>query len=119
LYENIGIILGGVFLFFFITSIRNAFLKTIKKIKRPVLAMIFLNEALFLGAKIIAYLAVTLGPVALVAVLGSTQIFFGVLFGIVLTLIMPKVFNEDLSKNSLIKKIGLGVLTFIGVFLIS
>jgi hypothetical protein len=36
-----------------------------------------------------------------------------------LTLIMPKVFNEDLSKNSLIKKIGLGVLTFIGVFLIS
>lgn len=119
MYESIGVIIGGTILVIFIPVVRQAFFKTISKIKKPVLGLVLLNESLFLGAKIITYLAVTLGPVALVSVLGSTQIFFGVLLGIILTLIMPKVFKEDLSQSGLGKKVGLGVLALIGVVLVS
>ena len=119
MYESIGVIIGTVSLFLFIPTIRRAFLKTITKIKKPILSLIFLNETLFLGAKIMTYLAVTLAPAALVSVLGSTQIFFGIILGVCLTLLMPKAFKEDLSRSGLIKKSLFGIMAFVGIILVS
>lgn len=118
-YESIGVFLGGILMLFFVPKIRTAFVKTIRQIKKPVLGLVFLNESIFLTDKALTYLAVTLGPVALVSILGSTQIFFGLLLGILLTMLLPKVFKEDLSKNSLFKKGLLGLLAFVGIILVS
>lgn len=118
-YESGGVVIGGALLLIFVYPIKQAFIKTIKKIKKPVLAMILFNESLFLGGKIITYLAITLGPAVLVSVVGSTQVFFGILFGIILTLTFPKVFKENLSKVGLTKKASLGLLVLMGVILIS
>lgn len=118
-YESFGVFLGGLFLLYFIPSIKNSFKKTYHKIKKPTLGLVFINEWLFLGGKILTYMAVTLGPAALVAVLGSTQIFIGILFGILLTFLIPRVFKEDLSRKSLFKKGVLGLLAFIGIILVS
>ena len=47
------------------------------------------NEALFLGAKLLAFFAISLAPVSLVGVVGSTAVFFGMIgvtfFGLFLT----------------------------------
>lgn len=118
-YESMGVTIGGLVLLFFVPPIKKAFNKTIKTIKKPVLGLVLFNESFFLGGKIITYMAVTLGPAALVSVLGSTQIFYGILLGILLTLLLPKVFKEDLSKTSLLKKGALSLLAFTGVCLTS
>lgn len=118
-YESMGVFLGGLSLLFFISKIRGAFTKTMHTIKQSVFGLVFLNESLFLGGKALTYLAVTFGSAALVSVLGSTQIFYGILFGVILTLIIPRVFKEDLSRNSLLKKGALGLLAFTGIVLVS
>lgn len=119
MYESLGVIIGGILLLLFFPSIKNAFLKTIKKIKKPVLGLVLFNEGLYLSGKIITYLAITIGPPALISILGSTQIFFGILFGSILTLMLPKIFKEDLSRSGMLRKILLGVLAFIGIILVS
>lgn len=119
MYESAGVILGGLLLLILIPAIKKAFTKTINNIKRSVLGLVLFNESLFLGGKIITYLAVVLGPAALVSVLGSTQLFFGVLLGTILTLLLPKVFKEDISRKALIKKVILGSIAFLGIILVS
>lgn len=119
MYESLGVVLGGICLLVFIKIVRNAFLKTITKIKAGDFGLIMMNEGLFLGGKILTYMAVVLGPAALVAVLGSTQIFYGILLGLILTMIAPKIFKEDLSRNTLIRKSLLGVMAFVGIILVS
>lgn len=117
-YESWGIGIGGIALFFLFPGIRKAFIKSVKTLKKPTIGVLLGNELVFVSAKAITFLAYALGPVALVSVLGGTQVFFGIIYGIVLTLIFPKIFDEDLSRNTLIKKgiLGLGVL--IGIILI-
>lgn len=119
IYESMGVVLGGVLLLIFFSQIREAFLKIVAKVKKPVIGIIFLNEALYLGAKILTYFAVTLGPPVLISIIGSTQIFYGILLGVILTLVVPKVFKEDLSRKSLVRKVSLGLMAFVGVILVS
>lgn len=119
IYESIGVILGGIFLLLFFSQVRHAFLKIIKKVRKPVLGIIFFNEALYLGAKILTYFAVTMGPPVLISILGSTQIFYGILLGVMLTILSPKVFKEDISKRQLTKKGILGLMAFAGIMLVS
>lgn len=119
MYESAGVVLGGICLLLFVSVVRKAFLKTIRKLKAVDLSLILINESLYLGAKILTYIAVSLGPVALVSILGSTQIFYGILLGAVLTILLPKAFKENISKEGLYKKVFLGALAFIGIILVS
>jgi uncharacterized membrane protein len=118
-YESWGIGLGGLILFILFPSIRNAFLTSFKKIKKPTLGVVFTNEFIFVLAKGITFLAYAAGPVALVSVLSGTQVFYGLLYGIVLTLLLPKLFKEDLNRATLIKKGILGLAVLAGIILIS
>ncbi len=119
MYESAGVVLGGICLLLFVSVVRKAFLKTIRKLKAVDLSLILINESLYLGAKILTYIAVSLGPLALVSILGSTQIFYGILLGAVLTILLPKAFKENISKEGLYKKVFLGALAFIGIILVS
>lgn len=118
-YESWGIGIGGLALFILFPGIRSAFLKSIKKLKKPTIGVLFGNEIVFLIGKVTTFLAYSLGPVALVSVLGGTQVFFGLLYGTTLTFLFPKLFKEDLSRRTLVKKAALGVLVIIGILLIS
>lgn len=119
IYESFGVVLGGVFLLLLLPGLRKAFIQTSRKLKPVDLGLIIFNESLYLGGKALTYLAVALGPVAIVSVLGSTQIFYGILIGVLMTLILPKVFKENLTKSGLIKKTILGVIAFVGIILVS
>lgn len=117
-YESWGWALGGLLLFVFIPGVRGGFIQTTKSIKKVALAIVFGNEILYVGCKLLFFLAISLGPVYLVNVISGTQVIFGVIYGIVLTLIAPRIFKEDLSRSGLLKKLGLGMLTLIGLTLV-
>lgn len=118
-YESLGVFIGGVMLLLFIPKIKQAFSKTVSKIKQSVLGLVLVNECLFLGGKILTYMAVSIGPAALVSVLGSTQIFFGIILGIILSVLIPGVFKEDLSFKGFLKKGVFGTMAFAGIILVS
>ncbi len=118
-YESLGVFIGGIILLLLIPKIKKAFTKTLSKIKQSVLGLVMINESLFLGGKILTYLAVAIGPAALVSVLGSTQIFFGIILGIILSLLVPGVFKEDISFKGFLKKGVFGIIAFVGIILVS
>lgn len=115
-YESFGMVLGGLVLYIFFPSFRKAFKKTQKGLRKITLAVILINEGVFSIGRFFAYLAISLGSVALVNVIGGTQVFFGILFGFLLTLIAPKIFQENISKVGLSKKIITAVLVLLGLW---
>jgi drug/metabolite transporter (DMT)-like permease len=118
-YESWGLAVGGIILYVLFPNIRRAFHHSISNISRRGLGVLFVGETLFLIAKLINFLAVSLGPVALVSVLGSTQVFFGVLLGAVLTTFAPAVFQEDISRRNLTRKAVLALVLFGGILLVN
>lgn len=117
-YESWGIGLGGLILYIVFPSIRKSFIKTNKKVGKRIVSIIAINEGIFLVSRLINYLAVSLGPVALVNVAGGTQIFFAIFYGFMLTMIAPKIFKENVSREGLFKKITLAGMVLLGLWLI-
>lgn len=117
-FESFGWGIGGLILWYFFPAIRKAFLKTNRAIGKKVLAFVFLNESIFVLAKLLTFYAISLGSVSLVEVVAGTQVFYAVFYGWVLTPIAPKIFKEDISKEGLLKKILMGSLVLIGLWLI-
>jgi uncharacterized membrane protein len=118
-YESWGLALGDLALYLFVPSIRNAFPNNLKIVSRRALGLMAINETIFVVAKLLGLTAVALGPVALVSVLGSTQIFFGVVLGAILTTLAPAIFKEDISWRSLARKSVLALVMFGGILLVN
>ena len=117
--EGIGIGLGALMAFSFDKGIRQAFLTTMPKVSPSVLVLLTLNEILSLAAKWIVFLAVLLGPVALVDVVVSVQIFYAIITGWLLTRLFPKIFQENISRKGLTLKLFAGLTLMLGIYLIA
>ncbi len=117
-YESWGYALGGLTLWIAFPAIRQAFLNSLKTAGAKAVSIVFLNEGFVVIAKLLGVLAISLGPVALVSVVGSTQVFFGILYGWVLTLLFPAIFKEDIRAGNLFRKAMLAVVMFAGIWLV-
>jgi drug/metabolite transporter (DMT)-like permease len=117
-YESWGYALGGLTLGIAFPAIRRSFLDSLKTAGAKAIGIVFLNEGVAVIAKLLGVLAISLGPVALVSVVGSTQVFFGILYGWILTLLFPAIFKEDIQTGSLFKKAMLAVVMFAGIWLV-
>jgi drug/metabolite transporter (DMT)-like permease len=117
-YESWGIGIGGIILYVLFPFIRKAFNEIITTVGKRILGIMFLNEGIYVLSKSLAYFAYSIGPVALVSVLGSTQVFFGILFGWFLTLLLPQIFNEKINREILLRKVVLAVVLVFGIILI-
>ena len=116
-FESWGLGIGGLIIYLAIPIIRNQFHESIRS-NQGVLLFVLFNESLSVGAKLIGFLAFSLGPVALVSVLGSTQVFFGIILGVILTKFLPKIFNEDLSRATLTSKFSWSAIMLLGLWFI-
>jgi drug/metabolite transporter (DMT)-like permease len=76
------------------------------------------NELINLGGGLGVRYASLLAPVALVSAISATSTFFVFLFGILLTLFLPRFGREDLSRRNLLQKGAGGLLIMAGVVLI-
>jgi drug/metabolite transporter (DMT)-like permease len=115
-YESIGMGIGGVLIFLLIPQIRKAFLKSRKQLFKKALPVIVLNEIFFIIAKSLGYYAFVIGPVALVSVLTNVQVFFGIVFGWMITRLFPKLLKEDISSTTFNTKLIMALLLFIGLY---
>ena len=77
------------------------------------------NETFYTITQLISLLAISLGPVALVTVAGSTQVFFGIVLGGLLSLALPTIYKEDISRAGLTRKLAWAALMFAGLWLLS
>jgi|GEM_PF-517858 len=117
-YQSWGLAVGGATLFFAFRPVRQAFFKSFRAAGTATLGIMFLNEILFNVANSVTYLAVSFGPVALVSVLGGTQVLYGVFFGVFLSVLFPHVYSEDATTLGVLKKVTFSALLFAGVGLI-
>lgn len=118
-YQNWGLGLGGLLIYALSPTIRSGFNKIFlaKRRKGPIL--IFGNEVLYISTKVLTFFAFSLAPAALVSVLEGTQVFYGMLLGWILTILIPKVFKENISTKDLIKKVFWAAVVLVGIVLIS
>jgi drug/metabolite transporter (DMT)-like permease len=118
-YESWGLALGGIILYILAAPLRQAFQTSIKTVGKRTLGFIFVNETFYLVAKLLTFVAVALGPVALVSVLSSTQVFFGIVLGWLLTLLLPNAFNENIARQDLLRKGALALVMFGGLVMVT
>lgn len=118
-YESWGIGIGGIIIYLFFNDIRTAFHKSLKKVKLSTLSVIGLNESVFVIAKTLTFYAFSIGPAALVSVLETTQVFFAIIYGYLLTTLFPHIIKEDISKKQIKKRIISALLVVIGIVFIS
>jgi drug/metabolite transporter (DMT)-like permease len=77
------------------------------------------NELINLGGGLGTRFALLLAPLSLVQAIGSTTTLFVFVFGVLLTLLFPRLGKEDLSAKSLIQKALSAILIVGGVLLIN
>lgn len=116
-YAGVGYWLGGMLLLF-VPRVRQAFLYHIQHTNAKALLSLSGVESIFVIRQFVLFMALTLGPVSLVSVIGSLNVFFAVAFGWVLTLWQPHIFKEDISRSNLIQKFAWATVAFIGIILL-
>jgi hypothetical protein len=117
--QSWGVGLAGVVLFIVMAEWRYAFMYSLTTIPRRALSVILLNEGVFVyAASAAGVAALSLGPAALVKVVSSTTVFFGILLGWLLTVLAGSVFKEDITRQSLIRKAAWAGVVFVGLLLV-
>ena len=110
-YESFGMA-------FFVPTIRQAFNNNLRSIPRSALVAVSASETVYIIAKLTVLTAISLGPVALVSVLSGTQVFYAILLGWLLTKLLPRLYNENIARGHILRKIFWALVLFVGVGLI-
>ncbi|RMF82886.1 MAG: hypothetical protein D6737_00300 [Chloroflexi bacterium] len=119
-YESMGFGAGALFFYIVMAEFRHDVNESIRIIPRRYLAYIMISESVFTFAKLVGLRAIDLGgPPPLVSVLNSTQVFFGILLGMVLTLALPGVYRENIQQRALLQKSALAAVLIVGVGLVA
>jgi len=102
-----------------VPNYRRDFLCLFKQRKVAVVGLIALSRILVSVSEAVTLYATLLAPVALVLLVNSFQPLFVFTFGVVLTLFLPRVAKETLSRVKMLQK-GAGIgLMLVGGYLIS
>lgn len=114
--------LGEALYGFFILALpaqRRLFLGLLRTHTGAVLSVNAANELINLGGGLGVRYALTLAPLSLVQAIGSTTTLFVFLFGVLLSLFLPKLGREDLSPKNLTQKGVAALLIAAGVYFIN
>jgi drug/metabolite transporter (DMT)-like permease len=86
---------------------------------KGILAVNVFNELLNITAKIVYNYATLFAPLALVSVVGSTQPLVVLFLGAILTILLPKIFQENITRRALLQKLLFIIVILGGVFIIN
>ena len=117
-WEYLGATLFAFVLFVFVGRYRREFLRILRENSWAVVPLNIVGELVSATARLSFNYAALLVPVALVSIVNGFQPFFILLYGIILTLVIPSVAKEDISKEFLIQKIFATVLMVLGAVLL-
>lgn len=115
----VGQVMAGLTCLACVPGYRRDFFGLFKQQNVAAIGLIALSRTLFSVSEAITLYATLLAPVALVLLVNSFQHLFVFILGIVLTLLLPRVAKESLSRMKLLQK-GAGIaLMLAGGYLIS
>lgn len=117
-YTSFGYWIGGMTLFVLVPPVRHSFTRLLSSTGLKAIASLSGVESIFVIRQFVVFTALTLGPVSLVSVIGSLNVFFAIIFGWILTLWQPHIFKEDISRTNLIRKFAWAAVAFIGIILL-
>lgn len=118
-YTSFGYWLGGLVLMGLLPNVRRAFNQQRKVLTGQAVASIIALESLFITRQFVLFQALVLGPVALVTLIGSLNVFFAIFLGWALTLWRPQIFKENISRASLLRKGAWALVVLVGLILIN
>lgn len=117
-WEYLGATLSALALFVCVGRYRREFLRIIRENNFLVIPLNTIGALASATARLSFNFAALLVPVALVSIVSGFQPFFILLYGIILTLIVPRIAKEDISKEFLLQKILATVLMVLGAVLL-
>jgi drug/metabolite transporter (DMT)-like permease len=115
-WELLVLVLVGLLLFGFVSSYRKHFLNALKQNSSAILSLNVFNESLYMTGNIAVAFAVMLAPVSLILLGQSFQSFFVLIFGVLLTIFLPKLYKEKIEKRHVIQKMLAIFITGIGAY---
>ena len=116
--DNLGSALAGLTMFI-IPSIRRQVIEGIKTARIGKYIWFSWNNVLDFFGQLSIKKALAIAPSAgLVTVVMQVQSFYAIIIGVLLTLLIPDIIKEDISTNTLVKKIVGAVIMFLGVYIL-
>lgn len=118
-WDFVGQVMAGLILAGCVPTYRRDFLGLFKQQKVAGFGLIALSKTLVSVSEAVTLYATLLAPVALVLLVNSFQPLFVFILGIVLTLALPNVSRESLSRTKILQKgVGIGLM-LVGGYLIT
>jgi hypothetical protein len=117
-WQYVGFLIPGVFMLVTVRKARYQFLSLFRLKASHILGLNVVNESINLLAKLCVNAASLLAPVALVSVLNGFQPFFVFLIGLVLTIFIPTVAQEDIRQKTIIRKLACMVFMVVGAYVL-
>lgn len=116
--DNFGSAIAGPTLFL-IPSVRRQVVFGIKTASKSKYVWFSWNNLLDLFGQMSIKKALSIAPSAgLVTITAQVQSFYAIIIGLILTLLMPRIIKEDISKAALVKKfVGAGIM-FLGIYVL-
>ncbi len=117
-WEYLGSVAVAIFLLIFIKKYREQFILVIKDNSFYVILVNAVNEIINIGGKLCANYSSLLVPVVLVNLANGLQPMFVFLIGLFITIFLPFVGKEEITKRHLIQRFAAIVILLIGTFLL-
>lgn len=118
-WEYIGFAIFASLLLVFVKPYRDEFVNVMKSNRASVLTINGVNEVVNIIAKAAFNFASLLAPVTLIWIVNGLQPFFVFIYGVLLTLLLPKISQENITRKALIQKIIAIIIMFVGTYIIN
>lgn len=118
-WEYVGFAVFAFLLMVFVKSYREQFIDVLRHNRVTVLSLNGANEIVNIMAKVAFNLASLLAPITVIWIVNGFQPFFVFAYGVILTLLFPKIVKENISGKSLIQKILAILIMFVGTYFLN
>lgn len=117
-WQYVGLFLYGVLFILFSKTAKARFKAIVRKVDYKVLSVNITSEVLYMIGNLSSAFATLLAPVTLVLVVGGYQPLFVFLGAILMTILMPKIVTERISRGHLIHRTIAIIVIFFGSYLL-
>jgi drug/metabolite transporter (DMT)-like permease len=118
-WEYAGFVLIGALMLAFVKPYRRDFVALLQESRFTVLGLVALNETASLAAKTATNVASLMAPLALVSTVNGLQPLFVLIYGVVLTLYLPRYGRERLGAIFVLQKVAAMTLMIVGASLLA
>lgn len=118
-WEYVGFSIFTLLLLIFVRPYRREFISVLKQNAAMVITLDALNELITIFAKVAFNFASLLAPITLVWITNGFQPLFVFIYGILLTLLFPRIASENITRHHLAHKFVAIAVMFVGTYFLN